>query len=109
MWPVKWKKTDPIEKLPNYQLRNSILKFDFLSENDFGEYTCTSFNLFGVAEIKLIISREGLIVTKKNYKPSLRRKLARKKAKRRQRFPIGIELRKSRFRKRTELIKHKFY
>ena len=103
MWPVKWKKSDTNEHSSDYAIKNSVLKFDFLNENDFGEYTCTSFNLFGVAEIRLIINNAGIFVTKQNYKPSLRRKFGKKKLKRRQRLPVGIELRKRRFKKRFEL------
>ena len=112
MWPVKWKKNGQDENLPNYQLKNSVLKFDFLSQSDFGEYTCTSFNLFGVAEIKLLINSGNLIMTNQIYKPSIKRKLGqsfRKKTDRRQRLQHGTELRKHRFKKKIDFVKHEIY
>ena len=108
MWPVRWRKTDRNENSADYLVKNSILKFDFLNESDFGEYACGSFNLFGVAEIRLIINEAGIFATKQSYKPSLKRKLTKgdgEKLKRRQRLKMGIELRKRRFRKRFELRK----
>ena len=111
MWPVKWTKINSKHgQNHNFKIENSLLKFDHLSEKDFGDYSCTSFNLFGLAEINLVINRDTINVSKQNYKPSLKRRVNKiqrtKKIKRKQGSPVGIELRKRRFKKRFELIKH---
>ena len=110
MWPVKWTKVDKHDRHGSFKAKNSLLKLTRLSEADFGDYTCTSYNLFGLADITLTVSRNGFTVSAQNYKPSLKRKLNKqlKRNKKQQNTRLaGLELRKRRFKKRFELVKHK--
>jgi hypothetical protein len=109
MWPVKWEKSVNDSQNGNYQVKKSVIKFESLSEQDFGTYKCTSSNLFGITEISLNINRNEVFVSSQTHKQLLK---FRKKVKsgfgkklERQEQLNGMELRKRRFRFRNKFAK----
>lgn len=107
MWPVKWEKNSNNTQNGKYQVKNSVIKFESLSVEDFGTYTCSSSNLFGITEISLNINRNEVFITSQNHKQLLRFRKKTKSGfgKKLERQNMGMELRKRRFRYRNKFIK----
>jgi hypothetical protein len=107
MWPVKWEKNVNNTQNGKYQVKNSVIKFESLSVEDFGTYTCSSSNLFGITEISLNINRNEVFITSQNHKQLLRFRKKTKSGfgKKLERQSLGMELRKRRFRYRNKFIK----
>ena len=84
IWPVKWKKINGNNLEQRLIVKNSVLVLDFLSEKHFGEYVCTSSNVYGQASKRLSVHSDRIVQSALVYEPSsnFKRKFRKKLRKR---------------------------
>lgn len=110
MWPVKWEKLNDLQWSPANS-KSHILTIEAYSENDFGEYKCSSRNSIGQSEITLHLNQNHLSIDESLFKtfPKSNTDIASHSgggvARMHHRRKSGLELRKNRFRNRLKKIR----
>lgn len=110
IWPVVWSKALSNIDASNILVNSSRFVIESLNREHFGEYRCTSSNMFGTSQAILSINENEIILensSKSSFNPASVVKKSKKsnKLKKRQRL-VGLELRKRRFKKRFKHTKN---